>query len=70
MQYVADGSVLVSVDAMALDNAAAASGFVGTFAPQAIATSGDVAARTRMACRVKRPTRGVESDDIGHPHYT
>src|SRR5689334_7297124 len=63
MQYVADGSVLVRVDSMALDNAAAASGFVGRFAPHAIATSGKVAARTATACRLRLPTRSVESGE-------
>ena len=62
MQYVDDGSVLLRVDSMALDNAAAASGFVGTFAPHAIATSRDVAANTRTACRPKRPAGRVQSD--------
>jgi hypothetical protein len=52
-QYVADGSVLVSVDSMAGDNAAAASGFAGTLAPHADTTS-DVAARVKSSecCRV------------------
>ena len=65
MQYVDDGSVRVSVDSMALDNAAAASGCVGTFAPHAIATSGDVApirtSRRKLIRRLK---------NIGHPDYT
>ena len=61
MQYVDDGSVRVSVDSIALDNAAAASGFVGTLAPHAIATSGDVASRRILI----RPV-----SDIGHPDYT
>src|SRR5689334_4174697 len=62
MQYVDDGSVRVSVDSMALDNAAAASGFVGRFAPHAIVASGSVtASRTRLRRRVR---------NIGHPEYT
>jgi hypothetical protein len=62
MQYVDDGSVRVSVDSMALDKAAAASGFVGTFAPHAIATSDSVAASRRTLIR--------PVIDIGHPDYT
>jgi hypothetical protein len=46
MQYVDDGSVLVRVDSMAVDTAAAASGFVGTLAPHATTTS-DVAASVK-----------------------
>src|SRR6185503_826789 len=65
MQYVDDGSVRVSVDSMALDNAAAASGFVGTFAPHAIATSGNVAPIRKSRMRLRRPVRNV-----GHPDYT
>ena len=66
MQYVDAGNVLVSVDSMALDNAAAASGFVGRLVPHAIATSGDDAASTRTA---KRPTRSLESGERGHVMY-
>ena len=62
MQYVDDGSVRVSVDSMALDNAAAASGFVGTLAPHAIAASADVATSRRSVMRRLR--------NIGHPDYT
>jgi len=46
MQYVNAGKVLVSFDSIAVDNAAAASGFVGRLAPHAITTS-DVAASVK-----------------------
>ena len=62
MQYVNDGSVLVSVESMTLANAAIASGFVGTFAPHATATSADVAAKGR---RLMRRVRNID-----HPNYT
>lgn len=65
MQYDDDGSVRVSVDSMAFDNAATASGFVGMFAPHAIATSGAAAPITKSRTRW---TRRVGS--IGHPEYT
>src|SRR5687768_18027155 len=54
MQYVDEGKVLLSVDSMALDNAAAASGFVGTLAPHAAMISGtsDAAASVKSRkCR-------------------
>jgi len=52
-QYVAVGSVLVSVDSMALDNTAVASGFVGTLAPHPT-TNSDAAASVKSSefCRV------------------
>src|SRR6187399_2799247 len=53
MQYVEDGSVFLSVDAIALDTAAAASVVDGTLAPHAIAKSGEVAASTSTAARVE-----------------
>ena len=61
MQCVDDGSVLLSVDSMALDNAAAASGFVGILAPHATAMSGDIAASRSTAGLPKRPARGLET---------
>ena len=52
MQYVSDGRVLVSFEANfdsgALDNAAAASGFVGSLAPHATVTAPSV---KRSKCR-------------------
>ena len=60
MQYVDDGSVRVSVDSMALDNAATASGFAGTLAPHAIATSDDASASRR---RLIRPVRNIDDSD-------
>jgi hypothetical protein len=51
MQYVNDGNVLVSVDWIAVDNAAAASGVVGRLAPHATLISGtsDVAASVKSS---------------------
>jgi hypothetical protein len=54
MQYVNDGRVLVSFDSIAADNAASASGFVGTLAPHATMISGtsDAAASEKSGkCR-------------------
>jgi len=64
MQYVNDGSVRVSVDSMTLDNAAAASGFVGILAPHATATSADVAAKGR---RLMRRVRNIDNPDYTEP---
>ena len=68
MQYVEDGSVRVSVDSMALDNAAAASGFVGTFAPHEIVTSSEGAPSRRSRVSRGRLRRSVRN--IGHSDYT
>jgi hypothetical protein len=57
MQYVDDGSVLLSFDSIALDNAAAATVFVGTLALHAIAKSTGVAARARTVCRLRAMIR-------------
>jgi hypothetical protein len=54
-QYVDIGNVLLRLDSMALDNAAAASGFAGTFAPHAAAS--DVAASRQSSGDCRRLMR-------------